>query len=57
MENIKAGDLLADRRSGILYTAMSDAYLKEVWRIPVVKVINPLTGKESVEYLRYLRKV
>ena len=57
MENIKTGDLLADRRSGILYTAMSDAYLKEVWRIPAVKVINPLTGKESVEYLRYLRKV
>lgn len=55
MAHIKTGDLVVSFSTGNRYIAVGDDY---VWSfIPVVKVINPVTGKESVEYLSSLRKL
>lgn len=67
MASIKVGDLLVGRATGNKYIATGNDFIKRVpgsgefvddWSfIPAVKVINPFTGKESVEYLSSLRKL
>mgnify|MGYP000542148011 CR=1 FL=1 len=67
MAIIKAGDLVVGKATGNKYIAVSDDFIKRVpgtgeffddWSfIPSVRVINPRTGDESVEYLSSLRKV
>jgi hypothetical protein len=67
MAHIKTGDLVVGLATGNRYIAVGDDYIRRVpgtgefvddWSfIPVVKVINPVTGKESVEYLSSLRKL
>ena len=67
MAIIKAGDLVVGRATGNKYIAVSDDFIKRVPGtgeflddysfVPAVKVVNPLTGKESIEYLSSIRKV
>jgi len=67
MAIIKAGDLLVGRATGNKYIAVSDDFIKRVPGtgeflddysfVPAVKVVNPLTGKESIEYLSSFQKV
>lgn len=67
MAYIKAGDLLVQMATGNKYIAVSDDFIKRVPGtgefvddysfVPAVKVVNPLTGKESIEYLSSIRKV
>ena len=67
MAIIKAGDLVVGRATGNKYITVSDDFIKRVpgtgeflddySYVPVVRVVNPLTGKEAIEYLSSLRKV
>ena len=58
---------MVGRATGNKYIAVSDDFIKRVPGtgeflddysfVPAVKVVNPLTGKESIEYLSSIRKV
>jgi hypothetical protein len=69
MAIIKAGDLVVGKATGNKYIAVSDegmymkrvpgpgAFLDDYNYAPVVRVVDPLTGKEAFEYLSSLQKV
>jgi hypothetical protein len=67
MAIIKAGDLVVGKATGNKYIAVSDDFIKRVpgtgeflddySYVRAVRVVNPRTGAESVEYLSSLRKV
>jgi hypothetical protein len=67
MAYINVGDLVVRMATGDKYIAVGSDFIQRVpgtgeffddWSfIPAVRVINPRTGDESVEYLSSLRKV
>ena len=67
MSYIETGDLLEGRATGTKYIAVGNDFIKRVpgtgeflddWSfIPKVRVVNPVTGKESEENLSSLRKL